>query len=100
MHPTAGRGGDPGLRRHLLDALDPLFLLLGRRGRDPVHGVVPLHHAPVGLRLTGLNHLVFIVRDVELEAVLKKREDGLMTTATKKNTDFLPTGRALRPSRA
>lgn len=67
---------DPSLRHHLLDALDPLFLLLGRRGRNPVHGVVALHHAPVGLGLTGLDYLVFIVWDIKLKAVLRIKKRG------------------------
>lgn len=52
------------------DAAHPFVLLLRGGGRDPVHGVVALHHAPVGLRLARLDHLVFVVRDEELEAVL------------------------------
>lgn len=60
---------------HLLDAFNPLFLLFRRRGGDAVHGVVPLHHPPVSLRLTGLDHLVFVVGDVKLEAVLGIRKE-------------------------
>ena len=60
---------------HLLDALDPVLLLLRRRGRDAVHRVVPLHHSPVSLRLTGLNHLVFVVGDVKLKAVLRIKKE-------------------------
>lgn len=56
---------------HLLDALDPVLLLLGRWGRDTVDCVVPLNHAPIRLCLTGLNHLVFIVGDVKFKAVLR-----------------------------
>lgn len=32
--------------------------------------MVTLHHSAVGLRLAGLDHLVFMVWDKELEAVL------------------------------
>lgn len=71
----AGEAG-PSLGRHLLDALDPLFLLLGRRRGDPVHGVVALHHAPVRLGLAGLDYLVFIVRDIKLKAVLRSKKGG------------------------
>lgn len=60
--------------KHSLDALDPLLLLLGRGGRDAVHGVVALHHTPVCLCLAGLDHLVLVVRDVELKAVLGGRD--------------------------
>lgn len=63
------------LEGNSLDAADPLVLLLGRGGGDPVEGVVPLHHAPVRLRLAGLDHLVFVVRDEELKTVLKEEEE-------------------------
>lgn len=56
----------------LPDTFDPLFLLLGRRGGDAVHSVVALHHAPVRLRLAGLDDLVLAVRDIQLEAVLEQ----------------------------
>ena len=74
MSPNRGRRLRGQRWRHAPDALDPLALLLGRRGRDPVHSVVPLHHAPVGLCLAGLDDLVLVVRDVQLEAVLRTRE--------------------------
>lgn len=37
--------------------------------------MVPLHHAPVRLRLAGLDHLVFVVRDEELKTVLEEEEE-------------------------
>lgn len=60
---------------HLLDALDPVLLLLGGWGRDTVDRVVALNHAPISLRLTGLNHLVFIVGDVKFKAVLRIKKE-------------------------
>lgn len=65
----------PSVICHLLDALDPVLLLLGRWGRDTVDRVVPLNHAPISLRLTGLNHLVFIVGDVKFKAVLRIKKE-------------------------
>lgn len=53
-----------------LDAVDPLVLLLSRRGGDSVEGVVSLDDAAVCLRLAGLYHLIFVVRDEELKTVL------------------------------
>lgn len=65
-----------------LDAADPLVLLLGRRGGDSVEGVVSLDDAAVRLRLAGLDHLIFVVRDEELETVLlQSKERGV-------NVDF------------
>lgn len=52
------------------DAAHPFILLLRGGGGDPVDCVVALHHSAVGLRLAGLDHLVFVVRDEELKAVL------------------------------
>lgn len=53
-----------------LDAVDPLLLLLRGWGGDSVKSVVALDDAAVCLRLTGLDHLIFVVRDEELKAVL------------------------------
>ena len=36
--------------------------------------MVPLHHPAVRLRLAGLDHLILVVGDEELKAVLWKRE--------------------------
>lgn len=55
------------------DAAHPLVLLLARGGRDSVEGVVSLHDAAVCLRLAGLYHLVFVVRDEELKTVLLQK---------------------------
>lgn len=60
--------------RHILDAVHPFVLLLSRGGRDAVEGVVALHHATVGLRLAGFDHLVFVVGDEKLKAVLRRTE--------------------------
>lgn len=62
-------------KRHSLDAFDPFFLLLCSRSGDSVKGVVSLDDAAVGLRLTGFDHLIFVVGDEELKAVLRKHED-------------------------
>lgn len=53
------------------DAAHPFVLFLRGGGRDPVDCVVTLHHSAVGLRLAGLDHLIFVVWDEELEAVLE-----------------------------
>lgn len=58
-----------------LDAVHPFVLLLGGGSRDAVEGVVAFHHAAVGLRLAGFDHLVLVVWDEELKAVLQ-RETG------------------------
>jgi len=52
----------------ILDALDPIVLLLLGGGRHPVHGVLPLHHLAITICLAGLDHLV--ARAEELKAVL------------------------------
>jgi len=52
----------------ILDALDPIVLLLLGGGRHPVHGVLPLNHLAITVGLAGLDHLV--ARAEELEAVL------------------------------
>lgn len=54
----------------LLDAVDPLVLLLRGGCRDAVHHVVSFHHSPVGLRFTRLDQLAAVVWDVQLKAVL------------------------------
>lgn len=59
------------LKCHSLDAVDPLVLLLCGRGGDPVESVVSLHHAAVCLRLAGFDHLISVVGDEQLEAVLE-----------------------------
>ena len=69
-------GSEGGVGRGSLDAGDPLVLLLGRGGRDAVEGVVALDDAAVGLRLAGLDHLVLLVRDVELKTVLGIENGG------------------------
>lgn len=71
-----------GKAAHSLDAVHPFVLLLGGRGRDTVEGVVALHHASVRLRLTGLDHLVLVVGDEELKAVLQRGDTlGVRTGA-------------------
>lgn len=54
-----------------LDAFDPFVLLLSCWSRDSVERVVSLHHSAVRLRLTRFDHLIFIVGDEELKAVLE-----------------------------
>lgn len=62
--------------------------------------MVPLNHAPISLRLTGLNHLVFIVGDVKFKAVLrikKQRESDKdprkLLTKKKKGSFISPKGK-------
>ena len=49
---------------HILDAVDPLVLFLGGRGRDTVDHVVSFHHPAVSLRLACFNQLTAVVGDV------------------------------------
>lgn len=60
---------------HSLDAVHPFIFLLSSGSRDTVEGVVTLHHTAVGLCLTGFYHLVLVVGDEKLEAVLQKRTE-------------------------
>lgn len=53
------------------DAVHPLVLFFGCLGGDAVEGVVALHHPPVSLRLARFYHLVFVVGNEELKAVLR-----------------------------
>lgn len=53
------------------DAVHPHVLFFGRFGGDAVEGVVALHHPPVSVRLARFYHLVFVVRNEELKAVLR-----------------------------
>ncbi len=62
-----------------LDAVDPFVLLLCGRGRDPVKSVVSLDDAAVCFRLAGLDHLIFVVRDEELETVLGRSRTNKMS---------------------
>lgn len=59
-----------------LDGLDPLLLLLLRRGRDPVHHVVPLNHPAIRLCFAGFDELPLAVGDVKLKAVLGRHKAG------------------------
>ena len=68
-------GGVPG-GGFSLYGFDPLILLVAGRGGDAIDDVVPLHHPAVGLRLTGLDQLAFVVGDVELKAVLGGDRNG------------------------
>lgn len=67
----------------VLDAVDPLVLLLRRGGGDSVDHVIALHHSSVSFRFTRLNELPSVIRDVELEAVLHETT----TTTTKKSNN-------------
>lgn len=62
-----------------LDAVDPFILLLCGRGGDPIKSVVALDDAAVCLRLAGLDHLIFVVRDEELKAVLGRSRTNKMS---------------------
>lgn len=55
---------------YILDAVDPLVLLLRRGGGDAVHHVVPFHYSPISFCLTCLYQLTTVVGDVQLKAVL------------------------------
>lgn len=55
---------------HLLDAADPFIFFFNSWGWDSVECVVSLHHATICLSLAGLYHLILIVRDEQLKAVL------------------------------
>ena len=61
-------------RTDSLDAADPFVLLLCSRSRDSVKRVVSLDNTAVCLCLTGLDHLIFVVGDEELEAVLGEKK--------------------------
>lgn len=63
--------GRPGRQVDLLDAVHPFLLLFGGGGRDAVEGVVALHDPSVSLRLACFYHLVLVVRDEKLKAVLQ-----------------------------
>lgn len=56
---------------NLLDAVHPLLLLLSGGGRDAVEGVVALHYPPISFRLACFYHLVLVVGDEKLKAVLR-----------------------------
>lgn len=58
--------------KHLLDAVHPFLFFLSSRGRDTVEGVVALHDASVSLSLARFYHLVLVVRNEKLKAVLQK----------------------------
>lgn len=62
--------GSSEFRSCSLDAVNPFVLLLCGRGGDSVESVVSLDDAAVCLCLAGLDHLIFVVRDEELKAVL------------------------------
>lgn len=57
-------------RVNWLDTVDPFVLLLSGGCWDAVEGVIAFHHTSVGLRLAGLYHLVFIIWDEKLKAIL------------------------------
>lgn len=56
---------------NLLDAVHPLLLLFSGRGRDAVEGVVALHYPSISFRLACFYHLVLVVGDEKLKAVLQ-----------------------------
>lgn len=49
---------------HILDAVDPLVLLLRCGSRDTIHHVVSFHYSPISLRLARLDQLTAVVGDV------------------------------------
>lgn len=63
--------GRPGWQVDLLDAVHPFLLLFGGGGRDAVEGVVALHYPSISLRLACFYHLVLVVGDEKLKAVLQ-----------------------------
>lgn len=56
---------------NLLDAVHPLLLLFSGGGRDAVEGVVALHYPSISFRLACFYHLVLVVGDEKLKAVLQ-----------------------------
>lgn len=70
---------------YILDAVDPLVLLLRCGSRDAVHHVVSFHYSPISLRLTRLNQLTTVVGDVQLKAVLleKKGDKNILKVSSK-----------------
>lgn len=56
---------------NLLDAVHPFLLLFSGGGRDAVEGVVALHYPSISFCLACFNHLVLVVRDEKLKAVLQ-----------------------------
>lgn len=56
---------------NLLDAVHPLVLLFSGGGRDAVEGVVALHYPSISFRLACFYHLVLVVGDEKLKAVLQ-----------------------------
>lgn len=54
-----------------LDAVHPFLLFFGGLGRDAVEGVVALHDPSISFRLARFYHLVFVVGNEKLKAVLQ-----------------------------
>lgn len=54
----------------LLDAVHPFLLFFSGGGRDAVEGVVALHYPSISFCLACFYHLVLVVRDEKLKAVL------------------------------
>lgn len=79
-----------------LNAVDPFILLLCGRGRDPVKSVVSLDDAAVCLRLTGLDHLIFVVGDEELKAVLGESRTWVMGCSWLEGISGLPDNRTFK----
>lgn len=61
----------------LLDTVHPFILFLSCGGGDTVKGVVALHNTTVCLCLARFYHLVLVVRNVKLKAVLEKKKKEL-----------------------
>ena len=61
---------------YVLDAMDPLILLLRCGGGDAINIMVPLHHSPISLCLTSLNQLTAVVGDVQFKAILLGEGEG------------------------
>lgn len=61
----------PNWVTNLLDAVHPFLLLFSGGGRDAVEGVVALHYPSISFCLAGFYHLVLVVRDEKLKAVLR-----------------------------
>ena len=57
--------------RDSLDAVHPVIRLRQGGGRDAVDAVVALDDPSIGLGLAGFDHLVLVVWDEELKAVLR-----------------------------
>lgn len=62
---------------YILNAVDPFVFLLRGRGWYTVHHMVAFHYSPISLSLTRFNQLTTVVGDVQLEAILFRKRQGI-----------------------